>query len=400
MTLVALLFLIALQSLLTLIVLYQLAIIVLGFLTKERLARSLCARTRFAIIIPAHNEECTVAQAVSSLLESDYAAKLRDIFVIADNCTDRTAEVARQSGALCLERTDPKKGKGYTLQWTLERIPKDRYDAFVFLDADSTVAPSFLYHLDHDIQGGKKAIQGYEVTKNPGDTWLTRLSDVSDFFQFQYYYRARSKLGLSCRLLGNGMCFSREIIANFGWDAFSIGEDGEYYMKLILGEYIVHYNPMARFFSERAVDFTQGKPQRLRWMTGKAEVVRRYIPVLVVNALRKADIRQLDAAVEFLLPSQSMLLGMIFLAFSFQYWVNMESLLVWLIGIVIVIASYIGVAVVTGGFPYETYKAMLFAPVYVLWKIWLRVQSIFRKERRWVKTERRATYNSSGIDRR
>jgi len=399
MTVVALLFLIALQSLLTVVVIYHLAIIVLGFFTKERVARSLCARTRFAIIIPAHNEECTVAQAVSSLLESDYAARLRDIFVIADNCTDRTAEVARQSGALCLERTDPKKGKGYALQWMLERIPKNRYDAFVFLDADSTVAPSFLSYLDHDIQGGMRAIQGYELTKNPEDTWLTRLSDVSDLFQFQYY-RARLKLGLSCRLLGNGMCFSKEIIDNVGWDAFSIGEDGEYYMKLILGGYIVHYNPMARFFSERAVDFAQGKPQRLRWMTGKAEVVKKYIPVLLVDALRKADIRQLDAAVEFLLPSQSMLLGMIFLAFFLQYWVNKEPLFVWMIGITIVIAIYLGVPVATGGFPYETYKAILFAPVYVLWKIWLRVQSIVTKERRWVKTERRATRKSSGIDQR
>ena len=66
-----------------------------------------------------------------------------------------------------LSSDDPRKGKGYTLQWALERIPRDPYEAFVFLDADSTVSPSFLSQLDHDIQGGKKAIQGYEATKNP-----------------------------------------------------------------------------------------------------------------------------------------------------------------------------------------------------------------------------------------
>jgi len=376
-------------SILTLIVLYYGAISLVGSIAKEGFQRRWTPKTRFAVIVPAHNEELNIAQAVSSLLQNDYPSSLRDVFVIADNCSDATAEVARKCGVLCLERRDSKKGKGNALHWAFEQVPKKEFDAFIIMDADTTVEKSFLLQLDGDIQDGKKAIQGYDVTQNPDESWMTRLSDLSDVLQFRLYFRGRSRLRLSCRLLGNGMCFSKEIIERFGWDAFSITENWEYYMKITLGGYVVHYNPRARFFSQRAADFSQGKPQRLRWMAGRADVAKRYIPVLIMEGIKSRNIRKIDAALDFLLPSQSMLLSMLGLAFFLQFWVGSEVLLGWLMGITLLECAICGIGVIRGGLGFKSYIALFLAPVYIIWKLWLRALAIFAKQEGWIRTERR-----------
>ena len=131
---------------------------------------------RFMAIIPAHNEEAVVADLIKSLKNQDYPKDLLDIYVIADNCTDNTAEVAREAGAIVYERFDPtRKNKGYALNWFLQqKIEEDApYDAFCIFDADNIADSNFIKNMNKKLCQGEDVVQGYRDIKNPTDNWIT-----------------------------------------------------------------------------------------------------------------------------------------------------------------------------------------------------------------------------------
>ena len=131
---------------------------------------------KFMAIIPAHNEEMVVANLIESLKNQNYDRKLYDIYVIADNCTDNTAEVAREAGAIVLERFDNvNKTKGYALQWFLKQKIEENadYDAFFVFDADNIVDKNFIVNMNKKLCQGEEVVQGYRDIKNPTDNWIT-----------------------------------------------------------------------------------------------------------------------------------------------------------------------------------------------------------------------------------
>lgn len=127
-------------------------------------------QNRLAVLVPAHNEQNVIASSVRSILSSDYPRDKFDVYVIADNCTDETASLARAAGALVLERKNKTlRGKQHALKWAFDQINLDSYDAVVILDADNHIDPGFLAVMDHYLATGYRVIQGYVETKNPGD---------------------------------------------------------------------------------------------------------------------------------------------------------------------------------------------------------------------------------------
>ena len=131
---------------------------------------------KFMAIVPAHNEEAVIKNLVESLVNQDYPKELYDIYVIADNCTDSTAEIAEKAGALVYKRFDPEhKTKGYALNWFLKQKIKENadYDAFCVFDADNIVDKSFLQNMNKKLCQGEEIVQGYRDIKNPTDSWIT-----------------------------------------------------------------------------------------------------------------------------------------------------------------------------------------------------------------------------------
>ena len=182
--------------------------------------------TRFAVLIPAHDEELLIAKTVRSILESDYPSERCTVYVIADNCTDRTAEIAAAAGAKVLERFDTvQRGKPHALAFAIEQITLDDYDAFVVVDGDTVVDCRFLAAMDVHMRRGAHALQGYYGVMNPEENWVTRLGVIPAAVKFKLHFPGKIAVGLSCPLAGNGMCFSREVIARFGWNAFSLTEN-------------------------------------------------------------------------------------------------------------------------------------------------------------------------------
>ncbi|HOM42779.1 MAG TPA: glycosyltransferase family 2 protein, partial [Bacillota bacterium] len=159
---------------------------------------------KFAVFIPAHNEEIVIENIVDNLKQLNYPKDSYDIYVIADNCTDNTAAAARAAGANVLERNDNKKrGKGYALQWAFEKVLYDEgsdYDGAVIFDADNLVSMNFLREMNNKLCDGHKVIQGYIDSKNPNDTWITASYSIAFWSTNRLFQCARSFLGMSCEI--------------------------------------------------------------------------------------------------------------------------------------------------------------------------------------------------------
>lgn len=242
-------------------------------------------RHRFAVLIPAHDEERVIGASVRSVLGCDYPRERFDVYVIADNCTDMTAGVALAAGAEVLERRHPTRGKQHALAWAFDRIDLDRYDAVVILDADNHVDPGFLRVFDHHLAEGRQVVQGYVETKNPGDSWVT----ANYAYMFWYICRlqmARTRLGLSAWLAGTGFCVRTEVLRRVGWRVETMTDDVEYTCRLLLAGERVAFAPGAVVYDQKPVSLGDSLRQRLRWIRGQTQVSLRYVPQLVGAAVR------------------------------------------------------------------------------------------------------------------
>ncbi|HEY0092946.1 MAG TPA: glycosyltransferase family 2 protein, partial [Archangium sp.] len=265
-------------------------LLLLTFLSGEKEAPPRVApRLKFDIIIPAHNEEAGIARTVSNLSRVDYPVELRRIVVVADNCSDATAERAREAGATVLERHNKElRGKGYALQLAFERSLADGFaDAVVVVDADTEVTPNLLHAFGLRLEAGAQAVQAHYGVLNPNASWRTQLMAVSMALFHKVRSLGRERLGASCGLRGNGMCFTHAIIRQVPHDAFSIVEDLEYGIRLGQAGQRVHYAWEAEALGEMVSGEKASRSQRRRWEGGRAAMMRKFGPPLLGEGLRK-----------------------------------------------------------------------------------------------------------------
>src|SRR5215213_6200546 len=257
------------------------------FMLRQRVLESASTWPRFAVIIPAHNEEHTIPNTLESLDELDYPPECYGVFVIADNCSDATAEVARGYGCTVLERAAPeRRAKGYALSWAFERIPEE-YDAVVVVDADTKVdsklLDSFARAYDHST-----ALQAWQV-QVAGSSVSSVASYVASALQNYLKPWGRENLGLSAGLGGNGMCIPRTLLEEVPWRRFGLGEDIEYHADLVLAGKRVRFVPEARVEAIAPHTLRSLQSQRSRWERGRVEALRRLAGPLLARSLYKQD---------------------------------------------------------------------------------------------------------------
>ncbi|MGD0153665.1 MAG: glycosyltransferase family 2 protein [Thermacetogeniaceae bacterium] len=267
---------------------------------------------RFAVIIAAHNEESVVAALVANCKQLDYPQELYDTFVIADNCTDNTVQVAKEAGANVWIRTnDQERGKGYAMEWAFNRLytlPKE-YDAVVVIDADNLVSLNFLKIMNNRLLQGEKIIQGYLDSKNPDDTWVTRCIHVGYVITNRFWQLAKYNIGLSCALGGTGMCIAVDVLKEFGWGANSLTEDLEFQIKALLVGIKVSWAHEAKVFDEKPLTLKQSMNQRQRWMQGHCTVASHYLGKLLWQGFKQRNPALLDGAIYCCNPFFLMLCG-------------------------------------------------------------------------------------------
>jgi len=375
-------------------VFYDCFLLVAHFLIKPESKEASNRRTRFAIIIPAHNEELLIERLLKSIRGLDYSNELFSAIVVADNCTDNTASLARDMDAVVLERHDTElAGKGYALKWGIEHTDMGAFDAVFVIDADSVVEASLLSILSREIEAGQRVIQCYNGVGNPYKSWFTRLLNVSRTIGNEILYPAKHNLGLSVNLMGNGMCFTGDILEKYGWDAFTIGEDWEYYARLVMEGVHVGFSRDARVYHQESSTLKQATSQRMRWSTGRFEVIRKYGISMLLRGFLALDMKKIDASFPLILPNPSLGLNMTVIFFFVSLLV--PSQYKWLFVLCFAILILLQLAIFITGVAYtkqrfKSFMALFIAPMFLVWKMGIDIMSALGIGKKgWVRTERK-----------
>jgi glycosyltransferase involved in cell wall biosynthesis len=428
-----------LQGLLLACLGYQAILAVASAWPSRPVSAARSRRLRFAIAIPAHNEASVLPATLARLREQSYPKELFDVHVVADHCTDATADVTRQGGGIAHERNDPPDGrKAYALQWLLQRIlqrepasaasgvhprysiprfrysaprfwrgvrgPQTGYDAVAVFDADSLVDPGFLDVMEGHLSAGKPVLQGQHIISNPQDSPLAAMAAVDMRLNNRLRNQSRSNLGFSCRLMGDAMVFDARVLREHGWPSASLNEDREYGYELLLHGMRASYVPEARSYGQAVSTWRQAEPQRLRWYREVPAMQGRYAGPLLAAAFRSRSLAPFDGAVELLMPPYSVLVALSA--------INLVLVAAWRLllppaGGLLGVAASVGLlgawllypvlGLCIDRAPAWAYRALLLGPVYLIWRLWIAVLVRLRGDRiSWVRTQRREESNRSG----
>ena len=252
---------------------------------------------KFMAIIPAHNEETVVANLINSLKAQDYPKELLDIYVIADNCTDNTAEVAKNAGAIVYERFDStKKTKGYAMQWFLKQKIEENadYDAFCVFDADNVAMPDFIKNMNKKLCQGEEVVQGYRDIKNPTDSWVSAGYALFYWTMHRFYHLARYNIGLSPLLNGTGFMVKFDIVKPNGWQTETLTEDIEFSLINMCEGRKLGWATDAVVFDEQPIGFKQSWTQRMRWSVGHIQCFKIYTKQLAKNTIKNKKMVTFD----------------------------------------------------------------------------------------------------------
>ena len=248
----------------------------LGFFSTRRFKKAV-KNHRYAVLVAARNEEAVIGKLIDSVRGQDYPRELVDVFVVADNCTDGTAEAARKGGAVCYERTDPeRRTKGFALQYLVECIRRDygidSYDGYFIFDADNLLKRDYITRMNESFDAGEKIITGYRNTKNFDDNWIAASYGIHWLRTVRFEHRARSLLHLATRIQGTGFLFAAELIKD-GWSYTGLTEDRAFSADAVAGGYKISYNDKAEFYDEQPTSFSIAMRQRIRWAKGHLQAV-------------------------------------------------------------------------------------------------------------------------------
>ncbi len=353
---------------------------------------------RFAVVIPAHNEETGIEQTLRSLSAVDYPRELYTLIVIADNCTDRTAEKARACGATVYERFDQThRGKGYVLRWAFDLLlpQHPEYHAYVVVDADSVVSGNFLRVMDHYIGKGSEAVQSSDmVAPNPG-AWSSEVTRLGFTLYNHVRPLGRKRMHCPAGIRGNGMCFSSGVLRRVPWSTYSLNEDLEYGLLLLLHGILVDFAPEAVVRATMPVKTRQAESQRARWEGGRFPIIRRYGPVLLAQAVKKNSFRCFDAFVDLITPPFVNIFGfagMLAMANLGLLWAGVASAGMYVIlWFVVLLFGFLHVVLglIAAGADPGLYRALFYIPRYALWKVYLYRKVLYRGwSKEWIRTSR------------
>ncbi len=277
-------------------------------------------QNRFMAIIPAHNEESVIGNLVESLTKQDYPKELYDIYVIADNCTDKTAEIAKKAGAIVYERFDEEhKTKGHALNWFLnQKIEEDApYDAFCVFDADNIVDVNFIKNMNKKLCQGEDVVQGYRDIKNPTDSWVSAGYAIFYWTMNRFYHLARYNLGLSPLINGTGFMVKFDVVKPNGWDTQTLTEDIEFSLKRIIAGKKLGWATDAIVYDEQPVGFKQSWSQRSRWTVGHIQCIQNYTKDLAVATKEKKTLMNFDGFLYIIGSIPMFILTLVLLAINF-----------------------------------------------------------------------------------
>lgn len=350
------------------------------------------APLRMVVLVPAHDEELGIEESVSSLVQQRYPAEARRIVVIADNCTDRTAELAARAGAEVWVRTDlENRGKGQALAWALERLWRTSADVEVVLmvDADCSATPNLLEAVDARMRRGASVVQVDDRVARPDESRAAARRWAGFALRHAVRANGKSRVGLSSGLFGTGMAFRSEVLRSRPWESFSITEDAEFHVQLIESGHRVVFAAEAAVESAMPSSEAAAQQQQLRWEAGNVALLRRTLPRLLAAGVRRRDVQRINAALEQLVPPQSMLAVLSLLAGLLGALGRDRRLITGALASSGAQAAFIVSGLAVARAPRSVWSALVTAPLLVPLKV-LQIGRILtgRGPTQWVRTAR------------
>lgn len=275
---------------------WQMFCIAKGIRRYKRLPPKETPHLSFAVIICARNEQDVIGHLLESLEMQRYPSDLYKVFVVADNCTDATAQVARETDAVVWERNDSKHiGKGYALNFATRLLAgyPETFDAICVFDADNIASPSFLAQIDSAMADGVDGVTGFRDSKNAHMNSISEAYSIYWYMLMRFYHNPRMQMGLSCYIGGTGFAFRLSSIPGGIWDTCTITEDLEFtYQRVLEGKRIVFARD-AIFYDEQPADMATAWSQMKRWVMGPKQICWHYTR-RVLGSVRRGNRAHLD----------------------------------------------------------------------------------------------------------
>lgn len=365
------------------------------FLKNKVKIKKATKNNSFAIIIPARNEQEVISNLIDSLQKQNYPEDKYKIFVVPNNCTDKTEELSKKKGANIIECKIETKTKGDVLKIAFDYLKSDKnIDAYLVFDADNVVHPDFLLHMNDVIESGYNIAQGYRDAKNPSDNYFTGSYTIFYLFQNVFFNRVRMNFNASSSINGTGFMIKKSLIDEKGFDTYTLTEDVEYTGQCALsGEKIVFVED-AITYDEYLTKFSLSWKQRKRWSAGVIECMKLYSIKLLKNFFKTKKLASLDMSLVYMAPFMQVisafntLLLIIFkycgikLNDIFSYAFNLGwlfliicYLLSILMEIFVVIYKKKSLKSVIGG--------ILFFPVFILTWVLINIVCFIKKQTKW-----------------
>lgn len=274
---------------------------IIGIIKKNKVKfKSSLKFNHFAIIIPARNESLVIANLIESLLNLNYPKDKYDIFVVPNNCTDNTKEIALNNGAKIIDCNIPTKTKGDVLNVTFNTLKNDnKIDAYIIFDADNVVHPEFLTYMNDCLNSGYRVAQGFRAAKNPSDNGMSGSYTLFYLLQNIFFNRARMAINGSASINGTGFMVKKELIDEYGFETFTLTEDIEFTGICAFRNEKIAFVEDAITYDEYPVKFIPSWHQRRRWTSGTLECMKRYSLKLFKNFIKTGNIASLDMSLMY-----------------------------------------------------------------------------------------------------
>ena len=298
----------------------------IGTFFKKKEKKTNSKENFFAILIAARNEELVIGNLIKSLKKQNYPDNKYEIYVIINNCTDNTLDVAKKAGASILECTEKTKTKGEVLKYAFNKLTNNKkIDAYAIFDADNVVHSDFLKNMNDTLNNGYTVAQGFRDTKNISDNWLTSSYAILYYMQSLFINESRYKMGKSSFLNGTGFAIKKEVIDKHGFDPKTVTEDIEFTALCALNDEKIAFANDAITYDEQLTNFKSSLGQRKRWSFGAMECLRNYFPMLLKKGIKEKNFECIDVAIFYLSVIFHVMLSLVSIVMFFSVIINYDD---------------------------------------------------------------------------
>ncbi len=382
---------------------YYLTIAIFAFKRRELQGNS-SIKNKFAIVIPARNEELVIGNLIQSLKEQNYPKENYDIFVLPNNCSDNTENISLKFDAKIIDcKNKLMNSKGDVLRYAFKVLKDKEYDAYIIFDADNIVHPNFISEINKYLCLGYRVVQGYRDSKNPYDSLISSSHSLHYIIQNFFMNKSRMNINKSCFINGTGFMVSKELINDWGYDSSTITEDIELTVKCGFNNEKIAFAEKAITYDEQPIDFIVSWKQRKRWSIGTLQCLKEYYKKILKDILINKNFESLDS-IMFLIAPILQLIGtfncLLQLVVSFIIGKPVDYLSKLIILILYYITNIIlvlGIVKINQKQIKNYIKGAIFLPFFYLSWVPINIVALFEKNSKWERIEHKRIISLNNI---